>query len=457
MTLAITGGRVWDGTGAEARPATVLIDGARIQAVGSDLPIADGVERIDATGKTVLPGLIDMHVHVMLCGDDCLYGFLGTGITSVRDVGGDPDVLLPLREALAAGERTGPRLFVYGPMLDGVPPIFGARAAALSRLTRVSATREDGESTVRALIGRGVDGVKLYAGLRPDLVGPMLEAVGGRVPVAGHLGRTWASEAIELGIDTLEHVHATLYQDVVRPEDRHTREGGNGVLPNYWSWLSQGWARADLDAEHVRRFIAQVVEHQVVISPTTVLITGGMATNEAAEEPGQRYRPRSMSERMQQTAQVRRDQLRRAQEEAEKAGRPLPAAQPVDPDVGLRARANELELLRRLHEAGGIIVPSTDVGAAPLQVPGFALHRELALLVEAGIPARDVLLGVTRTAACALRRGDELGTLEPGKRADLIVVDGDPLQDISATRRVVRVVKDGRAHDPRTLLERIET
>ncbi len=448
MTLAITGGRVWDGTSAAARSNTsVLIEGERIKAVGANLAIPSDAELVNASGKTVMPGLIDMHVHVMLCGEESLLGFLGMGITSVRDVGGDPDVLLPLREALAAGERDGPRLFVYGPMLDGDPPIFG-NLAALSRLTRVSKTPAEGTAVVNELIERGVDGVKLYAGLRPELVGPMIEAVDSRVPVAGHLGRTWASEAIELGIDCLEHVHASLYQDVVRPEDRHTRDGGNGAMPNYWSWLSEGWARADLDADHVTSLIGQIVDHGVAISPTTVLITGGMATNEAEEEPGQRYRPRTMTERMQQT--------RRLREEAERAGG-APASARVDPETGRRARAAELEFLRRLHEAGGTIVPSTDVGAAPLQVPGFALHRELALLVEAGIPAHEVLAGVTRRAARVLRRGDELGTLEPGKRADVIVIDGDPLRDIGCTRNLNCVVVGGRSYEPASLLERIPT
>ena len=446
--LAITGGRVWDGTGAAPLDgATVLCCGEWIRAVGREVALPPDARSIDARGKTVMPGLIDMHVHVQLCGEDSLYGFLGTGITTVRDVGGDPDVLLPMRDALAAGERTGPRLFCYGPMLDGDPPIFGA-SSALSRLVRASSTPDEGVAAVRELIDRGVDGIKLYAGLRPDLVGVMIRAAAGEVPVAAHLGRTWASEAIECGVDCLEHVHASCYQDVVRPEDRHTREGGNGAMPNYWTWLSQGWARADLDADHVKRFVDQIVRSGVALSPTTVLMTGGMATREAAEEPGQRYRPRFMTERMRE---------RRAQFERLRAERGTPAPTPVDPDVGQRARAHELAFLRRVHQAGGIIVPSTDVGAAPLQVPGFAFHRELALLVEAGIPESSVLQGATLTAARVLRRDDELGTLEPGKRADLLVIDGDPLRDIHATRRLAHVIRDGELHDPTALLEQIST
>jgi imidazolonepropionase-like amidohydrolase len=281
----------------------------------------------------------------------------------------------------------------------------------------------------------------------------MIQAVDGRVPVAGHLGRTWASEAIELGIDCLEHVHASIYQDVALPEDRHPREGGNGALPNYYSWLSEGWARADLDADYVARLIDRLVERDVALSPTTVLITGGMCTLEAAAEPGQRYRPRSMTERTEQRAEM----LRRMREAAEREGRPVPAIGGVDPDVGQRARAHQLEFLRRLHEAGGTVVPSTDVGAAPLQVPGFAFHRELALLVEAGISEVDVLRGATSIAARVLRREAELGTLEPGKLADVLILDGDPLRDIHDTRKVASVIRGGRVFDPADVLARIET
>ena len=454
---AITGASVWDGTGTPARPATVLIQDARIVAVG-DIPIPEAAERIDVPGRTLIPGLIDMHVHVSICGEDSLYGFLGTGITTVRDLGSAPEVMLPIRDAIARGERLGPRLVVHGPMLDGEPPIFGARpgspvTADGPQATWVNATVEDAVANVNRLIDMGVDGIKLYAGLRPDLVGAMIRAAGHRVPVTGHLGRTWASEAIDAGIDCLEHVHATCYQDVVRPEDRHGREDGNGAKPNYWSWLSEGWSRADLDAPYVRAFIEQIVANGVVLSPTTVLVTGGMATNEAAQEPGQRWRPRFMNERMAQMRAAREA----AQRAAQAAGRAIPSLAPVDPAVGKQALANELEFLRRVHAAGGTVAPSTDVGAAPGQVPGFALHRELALLVRAGIPASDVLQSATRLAARTMRRDHEIGTIEAGKVADIVVLDADPLADIEATRSAHLVIKDGRVHRPEDVLARIDT
>jgi hypothetical protein len=441
--LAIVGGRVWDATrSAPLEGATVLIEDGRIASVSMEAP-PSGVEQIDARGQFVMPGLVDMHVHVQLCGEDSLYSFLGTGITSVRDVGSDIDDSLPMREALASGERVGPRLFVYGPLLDGEPSVL---RGALGGITRVHATVEEGVASVEELIERGVDGLKLYAGLRPDLVGPMVEAAGGRVPVTGHLGRTWASEAVALGIDCLEHVHATAYQDVVRPEGRHTREGGNGTMPNYWSWLTHGWARADLDADHVRDFIAQLVEHEVAISPTTVLI-GGLVRSPGGDTLGHEHRPRHMRERDRETAAA----MARLRESGD-----APAREPIPAEVSASAQHNQVEFLRRVHAAGGRVLPSTDVGAVRSLNPGFSLHSELELLVEEGFSNADVLRAATLDAAQVLRADESQGALAAGQAADAIILDDDPLEDITATRKLATVVKDGVAYDPAELLGRID-
>ncbi|MEO8541865.1 MAG: hypothetical protein ABI577_19150, partial [bacterium] len=126
--LFVQNGTVFDGASDRARPATsVLIEDGRFAAVApsAELKPPSGVEVIDATGKFVIPGLIDMHVHVELSGgEDALPAWLGTGVTTIRDVGGSPEGLLPLRDAIASGSKNGPRIFSYGPLLDGVPPIF---------------------------------------------------------------------------------------------------------------------------------------------------------------------------------------------------------------------------------------------------------------------------------------------------------------------------------------------
>ncbi len=455
-SLAVVNARLWDGTGRPPQEgATVVVEDGRITAAGPGVPAPERIARLDAGGRFVMPGLIDMHVHVLLSGgESSLPAFLGAGVTTVRDVGGAPDVLLPLRTALAAGKRTGPRLFTYGPLLDGDPPIFPAgTGVGVIVHPQPLRTPEEGVAAVRALIARGVDGLKLYAGLRPDLVAAMIRAVDGAVPVTGHLGRTWASEAVDAGIDCLEHVHATCYQDIARPEDRHTREGGNGGMANYWTWLNAGWARADLDADHVQRFIASLSAHDVALSPTTVLVTNGIATTESAAEPGLPYTPRPMVEAREER-QRRMQQLR---EEAERAGRPGPAAMQPDRETGRRARDQELAFLRRAHAAGVRIVPSTDCGSHTGLVPGFSLLAELELLAAAGIAHADVLQAATRVAAEVLRHADDIGTLEPGKLGDMLVVDGDPLRDMADVRHTWRVVQGGVAHDPAALLATIPT
>ena len=122
---------------------------------------------------------------------------------------------------------------------------------------------------------------------------------------------------------------------------------------------------------------------------------------------------------------------------------------------GEQARANELGVIEMGHRAGGIVVPSTDVGPTPC--PGFSLHRELSLHSRGGIPNADVLQNATRVAAEQLRHGDELGTIEAGKLADLLIIDCDPLTDIDATRAITTVNKGGVAYDPEEVLGRIET
>jgi Amidohydrolase family len=243
-------------------------------------------------------------------------------------------------------------------------------------------------------------------------------------------------------------VHATVYQDVARPADRHEREQGNGFIPNYWTWLSRGWANVDLDAPYVRRLVEQIVAHDVCLSPTTVLATGGMATSEALQDPALPVYT-TPSQRRRREEQAKRMAEMRA--EAERRGRTPAEPQAVDPAVGARALQNELGFLLLVHRAGGTVTPSTDVGAAPNQVPGFSLHQELGLFVRAGFTPLEAIHAATAQAA-RVTRHPELGTVEPGKAADLILLDADPLVDIQTSRRVQTVIRGGRAHDAEALL-----
>ncbi len=134
-------------------------------------------------------------------------------------------------------------------------------------------------------------------------------------------------------------------------------------------------------------------------------------------------------------------------------GKPLPPITPPDFEVGRRSLDNQLAFLKMVIDAGGRVVPSTDCGAAPNQVPGFSLHRELALFAEAGIPNGRVIELATRVAAEVLRQQDDIGTVTPGKRADLLILGADPLADINNTRAIETVIKDGVSYAPQPLLD----
>jgi imidazolonepropionase-like amidohydrolase len=451
ITLAVRGATLLDGRGGPlVEGATVLVAGARIVAAGPDaqVPVPEGVTPIDGRGKWLIPGLVDLHVHVNNCGPESLPLWLANGITTVRDIGGNIDALIPWRSELAAGTRVGPRLFTYGPMIDGAPSPFGRTpGGGFERLWVEVDGPEAGEAEAERLLAAGVDGLKLYQYLPVDVLRAILRRVDGRVPVTGHLTRTRASDAIAAGINCLDHNFVTPYNDVCRPEDR-TPEGWGWHTPGFILKVHEGWARADLAAPHARAFIELLAQSGVYYDLTATWGTGAIALEETEEETGERYLPPTMRRRRELQAQRLR---------AAAAARGEGAVPPTPSPELLRASGEkQLEMMRRVHEAGVRVIAGTDTGALA-GIPGFTLHRELRWLVRAGLTPKLAIERATRVAAEALRRADDQGTISPGRRADLLLLDADPTADIRNTRRISRVVKDGRVYDPAALLAECET
>jgi len=413
-----------DGTGAPPlERATVRIEGGRIASIGrggEDVP--SGAEAIDGRGLWAVPGLIDTHVHLDLAGVETLPLFLAAGVTTIRDLGGPLDTLAGARRSLADG-AAGPRLLFTGPFIDGDPPTWPTQTVA-------SNDPDAAVAAVDACLAAGADAIKLYTTLPPESVRRCIEHVGGRVPVTGHLGRTLASEAMAAGINGLEHALLTPYNDFA-PEELRTAPGEVMVTPGFWQKVYQGWLAADLDCERARRWIDLLVQRDVSLCPTLTVAPGA---GDTPDPELLRYAPR-VAERW------------------EEASRLQPAVTPEARDRARGARSRLQELVGRVHDAGGRIVAGTDTGAIRHLVPGFALHEELSLLAGAGLSNVDVLRAATARAAEALRRSD-LGAIEPGRRADLLLLRGNPLDDLSALRDIHRVVLDGRVFDPGELLAR---
>ena len=413
-----------DGTGAPPlERAIVRIEDGRIASIDrgvEDVPA--GVEVIDGRGLWAAPGLIDTHVHLDLAGMESLPLFLAAGVTTIRDLGGPLEGLLAARRALADG-AAGPRLLFAGPFIDGDPPTWPAQQPG-------SNEPDAAVAAVDERLAAGADAIKLYTTLPLESARRCIEHVDGRVPVTGHLGRTLSSEAMAAGIDGLEHALLTPYNDFA-PEELRTAPGEVMVTPGFWQKVYRGWLTADLDSERARRWIALLVERDVSLCPTLTVAPGA---GDAPDEQLLRYAPR-VAERWREASGLRE------------------ATSPEAQALARGARARLQELVGRVHQAGGRIVAGTDTGAIRHLVPGFGLHEELSHLAGAGLSNMDVLRAATGRAAEALW-GSDLGTIEPGKRADLLLVRRNPLEDLGALREIERVVAGGRVFDPAALLAR---
>jgi imidazolonepropionase-like amidohydrolase len=385
-TVVVSGGTLVDGTGREPLPdATIVLrDGrvAEVTAGGVAGPPA-GTESIDARGKWIVPGLIDVHVHYHPGWMDAL--FLRHGVTTVRDVGSGLDAILELREASRAPGVARPRLFACGPLIDGPSPRHGTGISVSVQ------TVAEARAVARRLLDRGVDCLKIYEQLTPPLVEAVVrEADGTRVPVTAHLRDTTALRALEIGVRGLEHAFGfeACDETVAAQVVRRAVERGAYVVPTL------------AITEQISRFGSPEQE--------TMALLG--------EIPA----------------------ARRQYWRATAAG-----ASP-DRTAGAARRLGCLKLfVARLQRAGGHVVAGSDT-SNPYVVPGASLHRELELLVEAGLSPREALAAATRTAAAFLGQARTLGTLEVGKTADLVVLGADPLASIAAIRQIEVVIRDGR-------------
>jgi imidazolonepropionase-like amidohydrolase len=384
----------------------VLIEGERIAAVGPDGEVAvpEGATRIDAAGKTVLPGLWDMHTHLSEV-DGALQ--LAAGVTSVRDLANDVEQVTGLRAAWDSGEALGPRV-VLGGFLDGPGPFAGPTKALVS-------TEEEALSWIERYHELGYEQIKVYSSLDPALLPAIARAAHERgMRLSGHVpqGLT-AAEAVELGFDELQHVNF-LFLNFWGDAGIDTR------TPARFTEVAARAAALDLGSPEVERFIRLLAERKIEVDPTVATFERMFLGRPGEVSPGLR----EVVDRF--PAQIRRRYLGGG----------------LQPPEGLDATYREsyrrmVEMVGALHRAGVPLLAGTD------DLAGFTLHRELELYVEAGIPAPEVLRIATLGAAEVTGRAESLGTVEPGKLADLILVAGNPAEDISDVRKVEVTIKGG--------------
>lgn len=421
-SVAIVGATLIDGTGAPpVHNSVVVIRDKRIIAVGTcaDVPIPEDALRIDAKGKWLIPGLIDMHVH--LDEDITPSGFVLYGVTAVRDVGSRLVTLQKLR-ARAAGGEVLPRLYWMGRNIDeGEPSWWGAVA--------VKGPKEVPE-LLADMARQGVDGVKLYvrAGLQVTQA-VIREARRRNWPVTAHLERTSPEKAAQLGVDNLEHV-STLFIGLKRKGIAKRKGFGSGFV---------GVSEVNLNAPPARRLIDALRKHNVAVTPTLVVATMPVEEEKAAEEVYTGW------------AKIPTGWRAYWKQPYWNFVKPI-GWSAKDYRMARVAFKKYMELVGMLDRAGIAIVAGTDT-PAPWVLPGAGLLRELELLVEAGLTPMRALQAATGRAAEVLRRSQDIGTIRPGRYADLVLLEADPLADIRNLRKIHAVYLAGRQVDRYALQE----
>ncbi len=381
------------------RDHTVLVENGRITRIGpaSEVKIPTDSHAIDGKGEAYLmPGLCDSHVHVLDPDEFMLY--VANGVTTVRNMSGEP-FHLQWRREIAEGRRFGPTLITASPTIDGVPPEGSNRVIVTSR--------EEGELAVNDAHAAGYDLIKVYGGLTAEAHAGILSAAKHwKMPVVGHLPRATGLEgALAAGQSSIDHAEEYLYTffkdagvDEIPDAVRLTKEAG--------AWVTPTLVTFDMIGRQIRD----------------------------AESLAKRPELRVCDPEIRARWLTKQNHYLRDFE-------PADAERFADQLVFLK------KLVRELHRAGVPLLAGTDAGVAfgvPFVLPGYALHEELANLVECGLTPYAALSTATTNPARFMHQEREVGVVAVGARADLLLLESNPLESVANVQRRVGVMLRGR-------------
>ncbi len=364
---------------------------------------------IHATGLFAIPGLFDFHTHITPTPET--YGplLVAHGVAAARDLGAPTDQIIALRASFAAGEALGPDLFVTGAIVDGDPPVWPFSEAV--------DTPDEARAAVRKLRDAGVDMIKVYGRLNKDVYeAAVSEAHALGLKVTGHIPESVTlAEAMAAGQDCNEHL---MRIDVAIAALAGHEEERNRAL----SRLNSGWEHFnEVSAEQLRGLAHTIARSGMAQCPTIVVMAGiGRADKpDALEDPLMDYVPTHMGQFWASPAYS---------SWAPHAARIVPLMQ---------------KTVAALHEAGVTLMVGTDL-ANPFVFAGSAVHQEMALWQDAGIPAADILRAATIVPATFCNAADRFGSIAPNKTASLVLLRANPLQDIRNTREIEHVFLRGK-------------
>lgn len=399
--LAITNTNLFDSiTGTMLSNRTIIVEGDRISAIGTpdnQVEIPANAKVIKGKDKYVIPGLIDAHVHlaflldeVGISGESVLPLYLGNGVTSIRGVG---DAILPAKAVADYASNhpdTCPRVFICGPLIDGDPPFHPTCAQAITDPAQVPAF-------VDQMVSYGVSTLKLYVKVSPEVFAKVCEEAHKHgLTAAAHLGSITTQQAVDYGIDTIEHI---------------------------WGAPTNPAVMADM------------VSHGVMLDPTLVVFRNMIYLCDLPEvytDPTNLYAPKVLQDSWD------KHRLNSGNNQSNRADR-------------ITLVDSYKQLTGQLYRAGVTLLAGTD-SAEPYCLPGVALHTELELLTQSGIPPAAVLQCATINNARALKQQANIGSIEAGKIADIVILSGNPLSDIRNTRKIRWVIHNGILSEPKKIL-----
>ena len=428
--LVLQHATVIDGTGARPRDdVTIVIQGGRIESIksGNEGRTLSTDRVIDLRGRWVVPGFIDMHAHLSMQFPEERFEVLRTllafGITTIRTPAASSEAGVEIRDRVASGGVVGPRIFAAGPYM-GVNPV---ERRVLSGVAVHVGTVADVREEVKRQAASGVDYIKVYRSLSPELVAAAIEEAHSHgIKVIGHVGETSWIEAARAGIDVFVHSFPGMLP----------LRGEEFAKLSRAEYQRQWHSTLALRSREMDTLVSTLLDGRVEVNPTLVMTETMRFSDDSLvlERLEPSFAPTDIA------AAWRAESHRYTREWTVDDFKEMQDGFPTI-----------LETVRLFHQRGVLLTAGTDVGN-PWITPGVSFHRELELFVRAGIDPLDVLSIATRNGAEALGILDEVGTIEPGKIADLVILRDSPVEDIRNTRSIEVVYKGGQRFEPQALL-----